>query len=427
MSGRVLLLHPGIAPFVQHAARGLYDAGLLHSYVTTFAYEPDAFCGRTLRSVLRLAYAEPERQLSRRQVTEIPSDLVKTHPVPEMVRMGAVKLRLGPVVSDLVWERTELWFDGIVARKHLEDVPAVYGYEHACLTTFEAQRERGGLCIYDMPICHHSATSRWVGSEFARHPGLVTNYERHRMRLAARRNLRKDKELALADKVVTASHFVAQSLMDVGVPSEKIWVIPSGAPPVDISQRLFDRRRFVFLAAGTLSVRKGTHYLLDAWRRLAPPGNVELWLVGKWQLPERMRTGLPGKVLIRDTVPRPELYSIFDKANVLVFPTLAEGLALTPLQAMARGLPVITTPNSGCGTFISHGNSGFLIPPCDVDALTLAMHTCLENPTFTEEIGREAAKTMEAWQWSDYRTTLAQTITNFLENSGFRGGDYCQA
>lgn len=411
---RVLLSHPGCGPFVQHAARGLHEAGLLAAYATTFAYAPDDPACRLLAKALRPFYPDSERQLARRRITEVPEELVITHPTSEFIRMLAAKLPLGRVAADLVWEPMELWFDSIVARKHLTGVHAVYGYEHACLATFEAQKERGGLCIYDMPICHHSATSRWVGAEFAKHPELVTDYERHRMRLAARRNRRKDSELALADRIVTASDFVAESLVAAGVPRQKIWIVPSGAPPVDTSGRGLDRKRFVFLVAGTLSARKGTHYVLEAWRRLAPPAQVELWLVGNWQLPQHMRNGLPGTVVIRDTVPRDELYSLFDRANVLVFPTLAEGLALTPLQAMARGLPVVTTRNSGAGVFIRHGENGWLVPPCDLDALCGAMHDCLADPSRLDEMGRQAARVMAAWQWGDYRRALVIAVSEFL-------------
>lgn len=389
---------------------------MLRAYVTTFAYQSASRLGKTLREVFKLTSPDPERQLARRQITEVPAELVKVHPLPELVRMLPVKLGLGPIVSDLLWEPMELWFDRMVAREHLDGVTAVYGYEHASLETFRAHKQRGGLCIYDMPICHHATTQRWVGEEFRKYPELATSYDRHRGKLASRRNRRKDAELELADRVVAASDFVAQSLVSAGVPQEKIWIIPSGAPEVDTSGRAPEQGRFVFLMAGTLSVRKGTHYLLRAWRQLSPPANVELWLIGNWQLPASLRQNLPGTVSIRDTVPRAELYDIFDRANVLVFPTLAEGLALTPLQAMARGLPVITTPNSGAGVFMRDGENGRMIPPCDVDALAEAMQHAWKDPAASEAMGRRAAEHMRRWQWRDYRAALGARVRSFLQD-----------
>ncbi|HEV8524981.1 MAG TPA: glycosyltransferase family 4 protein, partial [Terriglobales bacterium] len=128
------------------------------------------------------------------------------------------------------------------------------------------------------------------------------------------------------------------------------------------------------------------------------------------------RRGLPANVVVRDTVPRQELYGIFDRANVLVFPTLAEGLALTPLQAMARGLPVITTPNSGAGNFIRNGENGWMIPPCNEDALARAMALCCEDPSSLEEMGSRAAQQMSRWRWSDYRAALGAVVSEFLRH-----------
>jgi glycosyltransferase involved in cell wall biosynthesis len=414
-SAKVVLSHPGTGPFVQQAARALHEAGLLSAYVTSFHYDRSSELGKLLRSTMGLFRRDAEQQLSRRSVTELPLALVHGHALPEIIRMLVVKSPLSRVTVDLVWERTERWFDRLVARRELGDADIVYAYEHAALATFQAQKARGGVCFYDMPICHHATTRRWVEREYEKFPQLLTSYERHRLAMAAKRNRRKDAELALADRVIAASKFVRDSLVAAGVPPEKIWQVPSGAPPVEISARQPEPGKFVFLMAGHLSVRKGTHYLLDAWRKLAARGNVELWLVGNWQLPEAMKQNLPGKVWISATVPRPKLYELFDRAHLLVFPTLAEGLATTPLQAMARGLPVITTPNSGCETFIHSGENGWLVPPCDADAVAAAMESALANPAQTEALGREAAATMARWQWSDYRAKLGRAVLDFLQ------------
>jgi glycosyltransferase involved in cell wall biosynthesis len=137
-------------------------------------------------------------------------------------------------------------------------------------------------------------------------------------------------------------------------------------------------------------------------------------MVGKWLLPAAWREGLPSKVCIIDTVPREKLFSIFDQANVLVFPTLAEGLALTPLEAMARAVPVITTPNSGADQFIRDGENGRLIRPCDVDGLANVLSWAIEHPAELYEMGMRSAATMAAWQWSDYRSRLGEKVADLV-------------
>ena len=61
-AARVVLSHPGNAPFVQHAARALEEAGLLSAYVTTFVYQRDSALGRSLRGALSLLMRDADRQ-----------------------------------------------------------------------------------------------------------------------------------------------------------------------------------------------------------------------------------------------------------------------------------------------------------------------------------------------------------------------------
>src|SRR5437763_1587184 len=107
----VLFSHPGCPQFAQHAARALDEAALLKAYVTTFCYQAQRGLGRALRLGLRAFTTEPEKQLARRLITEVADEKVISHPVPELLRMLFAKAPLGPIAADMIWERTEQWFD----------------------------------------------------------------------------------------------------------------------------------------------------------------------------------------------------------------------------------------------------------------------------------------------------------------------------
>jgi glycosyltransferase involved in cell wall biosynthesis len=220
--------------------------------------------------------------------------------------------------------------------------------------------------------------------------------------------------LALADIVMAPSLFVRDSLIYAGISEARIKVIPWGAPPVANGYHDVKRRPFVFLSAGKQSVAKGTHLLLDAWRRLRPGKNVELWMVGRMSLPATALEDLPGTVVIRPAVPREELYEIYRKASVLVLPTLCEGFALVITEAMAHGVPVITTSNSGAVGYLKTGEDGFIIPTKDTDRLAEKMQWCLDHPDDLSEIAHRALARANDWQWSDYRRELGRTISEFL-------------
>lgn len=412
-ASRVLLFHPGNPIFVQQAARALDEVHLLSAFVTSFHYTTNDALSRFLKNALKLVYAAPEKELRRREITEIGESRILTHRIPGFVQTAVAKSPAGPILADLVWESSEVSFDRIVAGKHLNGDDAVYGYEHAALSTFQGQKELGGLCIYDMPICHHQTQSEILSPEFQQFPITQTSYQRHLDRQAGRRNARKDKELALADLVVANSSFTKDSLVTAGVAEDRIAVIPYGAPPV--RERYHPPKTpFIFLSAGTQSVRKGVHYLVQAWRQIAPVVGSELWLVGAMELPAQYLRDLPGRVVIKPSLPKEELFELYRKSSVLVFPSLAEGFGMVITEAMANGLPVITTTNTCGRDLIAHGRNGFLVPIRDVTALANTMQWCLDHPLELVEMGAEALRTAADWQWQDYRALLAKTVQVLL-------------
>lgn len=412
----ILFSHPGCPPFAQQAARAFYDAGLLSAYVTTFAYRPRTNFGRYLNGVYGLFSGSANQELSRRQITELPDEMVITHPSRELLRTFVSRSRLGPIAADYVWENAELWFDRRVSRHHLHNARAVYGYEHAVLETFSKQRARGALNIYDMPTAHHKLKSAMLDTEVSAVPEGQTTYVRHVQRNRSRRNERTDAELALADLIICPSQFVRNSLVQVGVNPEKILVVPFGSPTVATLHGKHSNKSMIFLSAGNQSISKGTHYLLEAWRKLKPPANCELWLVGKMALPERLLVNMPKNVVIKSNIPRADLFEIYNRASVLVLPTLYEGFALVITEAMAHGLSVITTPNSGAGGFITHGREGLIVPTQNVERLAEAIEYCIHNPAAVKEMNKQALARAASWQWTDYRRTLAEQITSFLNH-----------
>ena len=100
---------------------------------------------------------------------------------------------------------------------------------------------------------------------------------------------------------------------------------------------------------------------------------------------------------------------------VLAFPSLCEGFGLVITEAMAHGLPVITTPNTVGRDLIEHGRNGFLVPIRDPDALAQTMAWCLDHRGELERVGREAARAAAAWQWDDYRRALAGALVTATE------------
>ena len=411
---KVVFAYPGASPNMEQAARALWEAGMLSTYVTTFAYQPDRFLGRFLRLVSGSVWHRTHHELSRRQITAIPEEYVSLHPWPEFLRIAAHRLNMGAIVEDWLWEKTMLWFDRLVARKYVPYNTAIYGFEFSSLDSFKMAKQQHKICILDKIAPHHKTLSSIIEREFELYPEVQTSYDMHVKPLAAQRNARTDAELHQADCIIAASTFTKQSLIQAGVRIDSIRVVPLGAPAICTQIASFHRKPFVFLCAGTQSVRKGVHYLLDAWRKLRPDRSIELWLIGRMMLPSHMLQNLPGSVVIRPSVPRHELYLMYRRASVLVFPSLCDGFGMVITEAMAHGLPVITTPNTAAPDLITNGEDGLIVPIRDADALAEAMQWCLDHPEDLATMGERALARAARQQWCDYRARLRDVMYELL-------------
>jgi len=139
----VLISHPSVAPFVQQAARALFEAGQLDRFITSLRYDPQSRAQRWLCGLGRAVGVDLETQLRRRAVAELPPGKVESHPLGEVIRLLSSRLDATGRLTDRVWERTEPGFDRMVARRVRATHSAVYGFEYCSLATFTRARELG--------------------------------------------------------------------------------------------------------------------------------------------------------------------------------------------------------------------------------------------------------------------------------------------
>jgi glycosyltransferase involved in cell wall biosynthesis len=410
---RISLIHPTGNPFSRQAAIALSEADLLQEVITTIAYNP-LKSGRTLSLLPKPIKNRIEQQLGRR--TWIPPNgaSIRTYPWREVLRLALVKTglsqRLGLGYQGPVdWVYASL--DEHVAKHHLQGLDAVYAYEDGAATTFHAAKQQGILCLYDLPIVFYRLNREIQAEEAQRFPELVTALQA--VQEPAWKIERKEQEIRLADHIFVPSPFVQSSLLDAGIKPETISIIPFGAPidyfhPYPKPDQIF-RALFV----GRVGPRKGVHYLLQAWQELHLP-EAELLLVGINEFPEDWLTQYRDSFRYHPSVPHTSLNAYYSSANVLVFPSLAEGLALVMLEAMACGIPVITTYNSGGSSIITDGVEGFILPIRDGEALKEKLEWCYRHPQELAEMGHAARQKAEQLTWDLYRQQLTSQIQHLL-------------
>lgn len=417
---RIVISQPGSPPYVRHAVRSLYENGMLEYFATTYVDHPDYWLSRTLRRLAGTVSAAALRQLDRRAFADIPMSCIRTRATLELVRTFFSVANF-PRAADMAWEIQEHDFDRWVAGTLPLGIDAVYGFEHAALETFRRAKRQNAFRILEQPSQHSSFYTRIHEQQLRLYPEIKNAATILASGPAAeRRDQRRNGEIALADCILCNSSFTKRTLVEHGVDPARIEVTPYGfPPPVENAERHNDR--VVFLNAGTQSLRKGIHLLLRAWRSLNLSEDVaELWLVGKMLLPESLRRDLPGKVRILNSIPHADLMRLYQEASVFVLPSLADGFAMVITEAMSRGLPVIGTDHTGALDVIEHGQTGWVIPAGDEDALRAQMLWCVAHREELPGIGKRAARRAAQWQWSDYRSSLSAKVRRRLEEQRTR-------
>lgn len=415
----LVLSHSSVAPFVQHAARALHEAGLLLRFYTTLTNREDDPLQRAACSLARLAGRDLRRQLRRRAVTEIPAGLVTSLPLTEILRLASTPLDRSGRLTDLVWSWAEPAFDRRVARRLPAAARGVYGFEYCSLATFRAARARGLATIYDVPSPDPAYVRDVIDREVARFPVLDTPYHRHTRRREEARLARRRAERDLADLVIAASHLTRDTYVAAGLPAERTCVVPYGAPlpaPLDEACAGGSRGdgRLRLLWAGTFNVRKGAHYLLDAWRRGQLGRHAVLRVHGAVTLPDTLLQPVPEGVEFGGSIPREQLLRAYQEADALVFPTLCDGFGMVATEAWSRGLPVLTTKDAGAVDFLREKENGLLVRAADAGSLIEAVQWCLDHRAELRAMREAARATAAAWQWDDYRRALAAAVAPLL-------------
>jgi glycosyltransferase involved in cell wall biosynthesis len=299
-------------------------------------------------------------------------------------------------------------FDGKVAQRvKAMQFDAVYAYEGGARQTFREAKRRGIATLYEQPSSYWYWARNLLSEEAERNPefaGLLPNLADSAGHLEW-----KDEELALADYVFVPSEHVRRTLAGA-VPDEKIRVVHYGAPAIRQRRQvsLDPSRPLGVLFVGSLAQHKGISYLLEGIGLLGSA--VELTLVGRRFRAHSRVDEACSRWRWFESLPHSGVLDLMLEADVLVLPSLTEGCALVVLEALACGLPVIVTPNTGSLEFVHDGCEGFVVPICRSDAIAERLHTLQRDRDLLAAMSRNAQATAAEKSWESYRTLLAETV-----------------
>jgi glycosyltransferase involved in cell wall biosynthesis len=294
-------------------------------------------------------------------------------------------------------------FDRAAARHIPEGTDVYVGWSSKAEAGIERARSRGAVTIVERCSSHIEYQRDILREEYALH-GL-------KAKLPHPEIVEKEKrEYALADYIAIPSSFVRRTFLQKGVPEEKLIQVPYG---IDISSfRPVSEEDDVFrvVFAGSMTLRKGVQYLLQAFAELDLP-DAELWLLGS-KNPEIVPffDKYEGAFRHFGHIPQPKLHEYYSQCSVFALPSIEEGMAYVQLQAMACELPLICTTNTGGEDLIRGGQEGFVLPIRDVDALKEKILWCYEHQEQCRAMGQAAKERVSGdFTWDAYGEQITQS------------------
>jgi glycosyltransferase involved in cell wall biosynthesis len=344
--------------------------------------------------------------------------LITTYPKYEVEKYGIPRNKTVSLLSHEImartWEKMSVIFNSVInpqfwlhdrfdksAWKHIpEDTDIYVGWSSFSERGLLQAKEIGAIAIAERGSSHIEYQKDILKEEYELY-GLKPNLP-HPLIIE-----KEKREYDIADYISVPSEFVRRSFLSKGVSEAKLIKVPYGVDLRYFHQLPKRDKIFRVIYAGGMTLRKGVHYLLRAFSELRLP-DAELWLIGG-------RTNEINPFFSKyescfryfNPVPQTKLHEYYSQGSVFAICSIEEGLAMVQPQAMACGLPIICTTNTGGEDLITEGKEGYILPIRKIDAVKEKILFLFENQGICREMGQAARITVQnGYTWNDYGNKL---------------------
>lgn len=334
-------------------------------------------------------------------------------------------------------DKTFLWANKEFARRIIKkgfgNATAIYSFNTASLELFEFARKAGIRCILEQTITPRKIEEELMQQERDTFPSWEPpKFSKYAKELA-------DRELCeweLADWILCASEYVKDGIVACGGAPDKCLIVPYGVDmpsgaverqtsrvesleePVPETQKpspLATRHSppvggttaaLRVLTVGAVGLRKGSPYVLAAAKQLA--GIAEFRMAGAVHASSDAEIELREHVDLVGIVPRSGMAEQYAWADVYLLPSLCEGSATSTYEALAYGLPVITTPNTG--SVVREGQEGFVVPARDPGAIVEKLTLLARDRNLLARMSENARKLSKEYTLQKYGDRLIEPL-----------------
>lgn len=295
----------------------------------------------------------------------------------------------------------------------LPECSHVYAFDHAARQLFRTAKSRNSACILDQ-IYPAIFEEQIEIEEEERWPDWPLAPRRSFYESAIYQKWREIQieEWQLADTVIVGSSYSKQAICKVFPEiGDKLRIVPL---TVNLDKyRLHSNVRSLkpgplrVLYVGNINLRKGIPYLLQAFARI-DPGKAKLTLAGNVQIHQDVIRQYAASVEFLGPIPHSKIAEVYHAADLFILPTISDGFGAVMLEAMATGLPVISSDHSG--DIVVDGYNGFRIPIRRPDAVVESIEKLISQPSLLSSMSEAAIATSQMFSMESYVHKLCQAL-----------------
>lgn len=371
----------------------------------------------------RLVRAGPLSGLANRTSRALHPPLVKSntartlaHEIAERTFRRPRQLTVGDAYERLLrlGEGFGRWSADIFAsQRPVPDRDAVFTYSTGALELLREAAARGVPSVVDQ-LDPAQADEAAICEEIDRWPGWAQ--DEGRILSAYWDRLRAEWQCATA--VLVNSEWSKHAVVTAGVPDSRVIVVPLAYESEEADALRLDEvgsgAELRVLWLGQVSLRKGFPYFVQA-ARLVQDCHIQFTVAGPIRLSARALQNLPANLRVLGQVSRAQALTLYKTNDVLVLPTLSDGFALTQLEAMSYGLPVIATDR--CGEVVTDGQNGYRVGVRDPEAIAAILTRLESDRVALRRMSRAAVSRAAEFTLDRYVRSVDEGLAGVMERA----------
>jgi glycosyltransferase involved in cell wall biosynthesis len=404
----ILVSNPG-KQYTHQLLNALQKNNFTYKFITSVWYKPNSFPYNLLKYFPKRIKETFHKEFLKRYDDKVLPNNVIQFPYFEIFREMTDKI-FGQKFS----ERMQYFRDRFHDRKvssHIKNIKPniVIGYEESCVETFRQAKKMGLTTVLDLAQIHYNEITS-ISNKFSAFKMLYKNAD-----LRNKINKIKEEELLLADYIICLSDWAKESLVKNNIPIDKIFVANLGFDPTKFLPKTnyTSQGMLKALFVGTLTKRKGIDVLIKLSEELQ--NVLELTLVGPLADANQLIKKDIKFYRWHPYVNHEELNKLYQEADLFIFPSYLDSWAMVVIEAMATGLPVIVTENTGSKEAVGN-DCGFVIPAGDIKTLKSKIEVFIDNRQMLSQMGMRAKDKALQYTWDNYYNKINQIIDKIMSN-----------